>query len=236
MKTLIQYNNNKFFNSLANHIPDNIFTKLDGLLYGLYFQYNFDKIFMVAEKELSREINNFIIEFQEKKQIFLYHQSEDSKHYSDIFKKTKHIAAHGVKLNGNYFELPKYFVNEKLFNNSSSNQRKDKYCVFLEMRRELPASLESLLYPKSTESINMFNSPYINHYQNMGIISEAQKSEILKQYKYFIDIDGCYAHEAHLCGCNVVEISEDNKTFKKKTINTNATTIKKILEDISYEQ
>ena len=102
------------------------------------------------------------------------------------------------------------------------------------MKQKIPERLESLLYPNSDKPINMFNSPHINHYQNMGTLSEAQKAQILKEYKYFINIDNNYIHEAKLCGCQIVEIGSDNQ-LKKQKIDTNAVTIKQILGDLSYE-
>jgi len=235
MKALIQYDiENKFFNCLSNYIPENICANIDNRLYSLYFKYNFETFFFVADKEISRELNTFIIEFQETKKIFLYHKNPETKDYSKIFKKVIHLSDHGIKLQGSHVELPEYFVNEKLFNNENNSNIKDKYCVFLEMKQKLPESLESLLYPNSDKPINMFNSPHINHYQNMGTLSEAQKAQILKEYKYFINIDNNYIHEAKLCGCQIVEIGSDNQ-LKKQKIDTNAVTIKQILGDLSYE-
>lgn len=231
MKTLIHYDMDKFTVSLANYLESSVFANTSNVLYKLHFIHNFDVCFFSVNDDISREINNFILEFQSKKKIFLYYTNPSAQDYSTIFKHVTHISRNGIKLSGKHIELPEYFFNEKLFIKNSTEQRIEKYCVFLGLSKDIPEKLQSILYPNTTIPINMFESPYIKHCQNMGMISEIEKAKILQTYKYFINIDNSYAHEAKICGCQLAEITKDN-TLQNNDIETNATPIKTIVKDM----
>lgn len=231
MKTLIHYDTDKFTVSLANYLESSVLANTSNVLYKLYFMHNFDICFFTVNDGISREINNFILEFQSKKKIFLYYTNPSAQDYSTVFKYVTHISRNGIKLSGKHIELPEYFFNEKLFTKNSTEQRIEKYCVFLGMSKSIPEKLQSILYPNTKIPINMFESPYIKHCQNMGMISEIEKAKILQTYKYFINVDSLYAHEAQICGCQLVDITKDN-TLQNNNIETKATPIKTIIKDM----
>tara|TARA_B100001094_G_scaffold331046_1_gene398106 strand:+ start:1438 stop:2139 length:702 start_codon:yes stop_codon:yes gene_type:complete len=220
MTTLIQYHTDKFIKSLAGNIENNILSNIDGVLYSLYFQYNFDNVVFVVDGKISTEVNNFIIEFQEAKNIILYYVN-NTDDYSQTFKYVKHITRNGLSLKGKHLELPEIIVDTKIFTTTNKETRKDKYCVFLNHAKSLPDDLSCLLYPNTSIPINMFDSPYIPHAQNLGIVtSELEKSKILNRYKYFIDIDQQYGYEAYLCGCTLVSI-DCNKNINNVSVDKN---------------
>jgi hypothetical protein len=68
----------------------------------------------------------------------------------------------------------------------------------------------------------MFNSSEIQHHQNLGLISEIDKANILNAYEFFIDIHHNYTNEARLCGAKVVDVSQiknNKKPRNPKNIN-----------------
>ena len=64
------------------------------------------------------------------------------------------------------------------------------------------------LYPNSQLRIKLFNNANIKHSQNLGTLTEYDKSIILSQAKYFIPIDENYIAEAFISGCEVIDIEE----------------------------
>ena len=232
MTTLIQYHTDKFIKSLAGNLENSILSNIDGVLYSLYFQYNFDNVFFVVDGKISTEVNNFIIEFQEAKNIILYYAS-NTEDYSETFKYVKHITRNGLSLKGKHLELPEIIVDTNIFTKTNEETRKDKYCVFLNYAKSLPDDLSCLLYPNTNIPIKMFDSPYIPHTQNLGIVaSELEKSKILNRYKYFIDIDQQYVYEAYLCGCTLVSI-DCNKNISNVSVDKNKiVSLSNIIKDI----
>ena len=212
MKTLIQYHTDKFIQSLTSAITNSFISNIDGVLYSLHFQNDFDSIVFVVSDKISAEVNNFIIEFQEQKNIVLYY-TETSEDYSELFKHAKHVTKHGgPPLKQKHIELPEVIVNTSIFVDQKLEQKRDKYCIILNYVKNLPDELKCLLYPNTKIPINMFNSPYVAHTQNLGMInSELEKSNILNKYKYFVNISSEYVYEAALCGCKVVHIDCDGK-------------------------
>lgn len=214
MKTLIQYNADKFIQSLTSVIPNSFISSIDGMLYALHFQNDFDNMVFVVSDKISAEINSFIIEFQEQKNIILYY-TDATEDYSELFKHVKHVTKHGLSLKQKHIELPEVVVNTSIFVNQELEQRKDKYCIILNYTKNFPDELKCLLYPNTKMPINIFNSPYVPHMQNLGMInSELEKSNILNRYKYFVNISSEYMYEAALCGCVVVHVDCDGKITK----------------------
>tara|TARA_B100001778_G_scaffold92184_1_gene75240 strand:- start:12370 stop:13071 length:702 start_codon:yes stop_codon:yes gene_type:complete len=232
MTTLIQYNTDKFIQSLHGVLENSVLSNIDGILYALHFQNNFDNIVFVVSGKISTEVNNFIIEFQEAKNIVLYYinTSED---YSEVFKYVKHVTKHGGKLKGNHTELPDNIVDTQTFVNNQNQDRKDKYCVLLNNAKALPDKISCLLYPSSSLPINMFSSPYISHAQNLGMLtSESEKCTILNTYKYFINTSNEYIYEAQLCGCVVVDVDCDTKVTNVSLDTSKITPISEVIKEI----
>jgi hypothetical protein len=100
-------------------------------------------------------------------------------------------------------------------------RKKNRYAVFLDGIKEIPDNLNANLYPNTKLNINMFNSSYVQNPQNIGLISEIEKAQILNTYEFFIDINNNYSHEAKACGAKVLdpdslkEKTKSNKNTKK---------------------
>jgi hypothetical protein len=93
-------------------------------------------------------------------------------------------------------------------------RQKNTYAVFLEYSQRLPEKIEHLLYPNSNKHIRLFNSPYIQHHQNIGLLSETEKSVILNSYEFFINTDNEYIDEAIACGAKVMGVDSSGKLNK----------------------
>ena len=232
MTTLIQYNTDKFIQSLHGVLGNSVLSNIDGILYALHFQNNFDNIVFVVADKISTEVNNFIIEFQEKKNIVLYY-ANTSEDYSEVFKYVKHVTKNGDKLKGSHIELPNNIVDTQTFVNNQNQDRKDKYCVLLNNTKTLPDNISCLLYPGSSLPINMFGSPYVSHAQNLGMLtSESEKAKILNTYKYFINTSNEYNYEAQLCGCIVVDIDCNTKVTNVSLDTSKITPITEVIKEL----
>jgi len=231
MTTLIQYDTDKFIQSLHGVLENSVLSNIDGILYALHFKNNFDNIVFVVSDKISTEVNSFIIEFQEVKNIILYYV-ETSEDYSEIFKHVKHVTKHGSKLKGNHKQLPSNIVDTQTFVNNQDQNRKEKYCVLLNNAKSLPDKISCLLYPSSSLPINMFGSLYIAHPQNLGMLtSESEKCKILNTYKYFINTSNEYIYEAQLCGCSVVNIDCDTKVTNVSLDTSKITPISEVIKE-----
>lgn len=231
MKTLIQKNTDKLTRSLTAYDIDNVYADIDGVLYGLLFQYDFENIIFTIDKPISTEINNFIVEFQDKKNIVMYYLNQNDD-YTKTFNKCKHISKHGVKLKGDHTELPEYFIDTNIYKRTNNSHRNDKYCVFLDHIQEIPEELLCILYPNTNLKINMFDSPYIRHDQNLGMIeSELYRQKILSEYKYYIPINNNYIYEAVACGCEVINI-DCQQNINKVSVKGSATSLEEIAKVI----
>jgi len=159
---------------------------------------------MFIESMIDNEIQQFIAEFFQTIKIFIYH---DRKPNLDLINSYKSAAKHIVnndKIISNTIQLPR-LINDQLFLNKELAKNDDIVC-FLEYRNEIPPTLNDLLYPKAKHHIKLFNSPYIKHVQNLGLISESEKADILQLSKYYLPVDDSdeYIAEAVACGCSIL--------------------------------
>jgi hypothetical protein len=69
--------------------------------------------------------------------------------------------------------------------------------------------LNDYLYPKKKLPIRLFNNSAIKHPQNLGLLSEENKADILNKAKYCIILNNDdYAIESKLCDCVPISIDE----------------------------
>jgi len=77
MKILIQKTDNKFVNNL-NHTKSNhelIVAELDSILYQTFYKLKPNVIIFMASKCENKEVNQFILEFQDKVKCYIYYDN-----------------------------------------------------------------------------------------------------------------------------------------------------------------
>jgi hypothetical protein len=165
----------------------------------------FDTYLFIADL-FNNEIAQFITEYHNKSiRFFLYHTDTDAtkQQVEDFGKVCKHFS-----WDGKYetTKIPNNIINNDLYNNKQTILKENFCTYFLSNDVEIPQSLASVLYPNSNLPIKMFDNANIKHYQNLGMLNEYDKANILKQAKYHIDNNGFYSLEAVACGCDLISI------------------------------
>jgi hypothetical protein len=204
MNLYIQHANNKFNNSLYHTKIENISVipfNPRSILYKAHYSNPFTHIIFI-ESLLDAEIIQFIAEFFQSIKIFIYHDKEPN---LDIIRDYKIAASHLV--NNKYqikdtITLPN-LINDQLFFNKNIPKNEDIVC-FLEYQKSLSSDIQQILYPNTKHKIKLFNSPNIEHVQNLGVISEIDKASILQSSGYYIPLKEEYLAEAVVCGCVIL--------------------------------
>jgi len=245
MNILIQNSPFKFMNNLLflnnTSIRISVFNN-DNDLYKTYFAVKPDVIFL-SSVHLTTNTRQFIEDVQDSTKIFIYHfDSKDS--YLEIIKyldlnnlNVKHILHDQID---NSIIIPNNLINTSIFNkNNISDNRLNKIVCFLDGFKEIPSSINSYLYPNNNTPILLFNNPTIQHPQNLGILAEPTKAELLKSYKYYLSCGSLndYSNEAIACGCCVLT-TEDLGSYENKNtnnINNDYITYEEFLTGITYE-
>jgi hypothetical protein len=233
MKILIQNSPFKFLNNLLFlNIPDlqiQVFNN-DNDLYKIYFNFK-PEVIILSNYHLTKNTKQFIEDVHTETKIFVYHfYHEDS--YSNVVQELnhlniKHITHHDSE---NSILIPDNLVNTNLYNYTDITKI-DKIVCFLDGFKEIPPDINSYLYPNNNIPLLLFNNPNIKHPQNLGILAEPHKAELLKSYKYYLSCGALndYSNEALLCGCCVLSPDDLSTYLEKNTDKINH-------NHITYEQ
>jgi hypothetical protein len=243
MKIFVQQYDNKFINnliiSLRQMSQETISTNIVNNLYKLDYLYKFDTYVFIADL-FSNEIAQFISEYHNKneKRFFIYYPSNHR--YEELSPFNKVCKVITWNNSSNHIIVPQNILNTSLF---ASNATTKQNCavLFLDQCQEgIPDAIESYLYPNTVLPIKMFNNNHINHVQNLGLLNEFNKAEVLRQSRFFINLNNYYVMEAVACGCDVVDINRLTKSKKSKNfltdISMTRSTKQSILSAISYTQ
>jgi hypothetical protein len=188
-----------------------ISTDINNDLYKIYHNYQFSIGIFLASK-FNNETAQFVSEFYSKQvKCIIYHDIDNTDVMSDFNKAAHHLSHNNYK---NTTTIPK-MINNHLYKNLGLIRRKSSYAVFLDNNKNIPDNMIDILYPNTKLYINMFNSEYVSHPQNLGKISEIEKADILNSYEFFIDINGNYSAEAVACGAKLISV--DQVKLGKKT-------------------
>jgi hypothetical protein len=206
---LLQHKDIKFINNLALSKMDfcnKLVANTKNILYQLYYTYNFTHIIFISSL-IEKEEKQFISEFSNNISIFIYNDNHDQ------FLTTKYPNISGVLENSSVkikqdkiINIPN-LVNNEIFFENKLNKNNDIIC-FLDSIEKIPINLDNYLYPKSNLPIKLFNNPDIINPQNLGLLSEIDKAEILQKSLYYLAINEDYIPEAWACGCIVLTIDE----------------------------
>lgn len=213
---LVQYSDSKFMRTA-------IFSSIDGCnilgsainnnLYQIYYSIKPTHAIFHASM-ITPEIMQFIGDFSDKVKCCLYYDSISS----DIM---NHFQSYNIKhltydtTQPNTLHLPKDLLDTQLFHINPNITKKDSLVCFINDLPILPDFLKDHLYPKSKLPIKLFNNPYIQHPQNLGLLNESDKALVLQNHTYYLVLNDNdeYIREAQSCGCIVVNIRDiDNYT------------------------
>jgi len=216
MNFFVQPVDDKFINntiiSLREMGHDVLSVPVEQNLYRIYHKFQFESALFLASK-FDNEIAQFISEFCSKNiKFYIYHDDNINKdllqHYGSVCKNlttTKHEKC---------IHIPE-LINQYLYKNNKQQKEPIVSC-FLDSVGEIPKELEEYLYPNSNLKLRLFNNPTIKHYQNLGVLDEYDKPNILNQSEYFLSFDGYYSNEAIACGCKVLSLKDLKKIDKVK--------------------
>lgn len=159
---------------------------------------------------INNEIIQFIQDLSDKIKCFIYHDSvspETIKKFESY--NVKHLLYNNTTIY-NSICIPHNLINTNLFYNDNTIQKQDSIVCYLDNLPILPEFLKQYLYPKTQLPIKLFNNPHIQHYQNLGILNELDKAEVLRNHKYYLVIDESdqYIEEAKHCGCTIIYIKD----------------------------
>ena len=192
MKIIVKHNDCKFVNnidSLSSLKHDIIYANINNNIYQIEQKINPDIYILSAEKLTDEEVH--FCQNTKSKKVFIYQKSIE-----------KISIPNAVFLYDS--ELPVLY-NELRFNNQ--NTHKDiKYSYFLDNDIDIPEKLSKQLLPNKSYKIKLFNNERISHPQNLGLLSENDKSIILNRTQNYICNNMFYAIEAKLCGCRVLDL------------------------------
>lgn len=202
---------NKFFNNLRLFRDDNI-QIYSGSTTNIYRTHAniIANIYIFDSSFITNEILQFILEHTDYgTKFFVYHDKNKlNKDCIRYLKQVKHLISDvnsDNSKNDNIITVPKFLINDKIYKQKYL-QKINRKIYFLDSDESIPEAISSRLYPNSKENILMFNNAKISHYQNLGIVSEYDKAELLNSSEYFIcNKNEDYVAEAFVCGCKIID-------------------------------
>ena len=236
----IEYLNNKFINNLQilKTQNKNILTgDISNNLYEIFYKYNFNEILFLANK-LDSEKYQFISEYKNSVKCYIYHENEFDNLLYQKLSDIKHLInkSEQDKINKNIeniIVIPS-MINTQVYYTDHTINKVPIISCFIDQIKHIPKNLETFLYPNTKLPIKLFNNPNIIHHQNLGTLSEIDKSTILRQSEYYLSIDEYYLEEAIACDCKVLTIDEldDLKPKKYTKIKKNNLTYTNFIENL----
>jgi hypothetical protein len=233
MKIFVQQIDDKFINNLIISLRkmsyETISTGINNNLYKLDHIHKFNTYVFVSDL-FSNEIAQFISEYHNKndKQFFIYYPSNQQyEELVDFNKVCKTLSWNPIQSTD--IRIPENILNKELFSSSDNIHKKNQASVFLDKcANDIPDQIMNYLYPNTLLPIKMFNNSRIIHHQNLGLLNEFDRSKVLIESAFFIDIDNYYTLEAASCGCDIVSIEKIAKNNKANTFTVNTKKTKEL--------
>jgi hypothetical protein len=204
----------------------NKFTDID--IYGININQNLYKnVFHIKPEyiffsgyNITEEIVSFLNDYALKSsKIKIYICWIDSESYLNLDNKynVTHIVPECTNKKSSQHKViyyPNNLLNSRLYYRPPSDKIKENSIIgFLDTIKELPEDIISNLYPNKKLPIKLFNNPNIQTIHNLGIITEPEKAELLRNNKYYLNVSDHYALEANACGCIILN-SDDLPNFQ----------------------
>lgn len=231
----ITKSNNKFNNNIIAYQQDIRFLEIDYPeinIYKHYYLHNKDiQKYIINASKMSEEIISFIQEFNEIIDFIIYFDIISEELYkllSPIIKKS--IVDHNIDLQDS-IKLPQYIINDILYTDMVPCDKIDQMVYFIDKDTEIPLGLQSALYPNTNLKIKMFNSIHVKHPQNLGLINELDKKNILNESSVYCYSNTDYIAEALVCGCKALDVSESFNLEEAYYPKIEYTTYGKFLKD-----
>jgi hypothetical protein len=205
MKLFIQEFDDKFINNISLIEHPNIVIvndEISGNLYSIHYRYNFDTYVFVSSL-MTNEIYQYILEFHKSKQIILYHDIINNQVIDTIAQFCINVGT----LDSNGITKIPTLINDHIFFNMSKQRSKHIPC-FIDHAEVLDEDLLSVLYPNKKLHIRLFGSSLIRHPQNIGLLSEKDRAEVLNASESCLMIDDLYLPEALSCGTKILRPKE----------------------------
>jgi len=234
MKFFVQELDDKFINNIVISLRrmghQVVSCPISDDLYRTYYKFKFDHAIFVSSL-FNMEIAQFISEFHSKDiKFFIYHNEKEIN--LDILTHFNQACTNlSLIKHKQCIQIPS-LVNDYIYVNTKTKKR-DHISCFIDQLDNIPEELEEHLYPNSKLKIRLFNNHRIKHHQNLGMLNEFTKPEILNESEYFLSIDNYYSNEALNCGCKVISLSELKNLKSKSKIKTSKkkiTTYKNFIE------
>ena len=88
------------------------------------------------------------------------------------------------------------------------------------------------------QKIKLFNNSSIRHYQNLGLLSEPDKINLLGVSKAFIPIEKSYLVEAVILDCDILDLSNNLSIMNidKALIKSSYSSYSSFLEKLLYDK
>jgi hypothetical protein len=202
MKLFVQEFEDKFINNVSLIKSNNFIVvndEIDGNLYQIHYKYNFDAYIFVSSL-MTNEIYQYILEFNTEKKIILYHDRVNADMMEALGKYCVNIGPKSDMDSG--LEIPILINNDIFFN---TNKKRNKYIpCFIDNASTMNNELYGVLYPNKNFNIRIFGSSSIKHPQNVGLLSEQDRADILNEAESCLLVDDLYLAEAMTCGTKIL--------------------------------
>jgi hypothetical protein len=229
---LVQQSSEKFMQNCSALSFENIMIidiSIGNNLYQTFFRHK-PEYCIFSGSLVNKEILQFCEDYSHSTNIYFFHiNSKSYENVKSTLPKESRVAHIGY--DDNYdVAIPSGLVNDQLFYHTNDN-KKDGIVCFMDGLTSIPNELLDLLYPNSSTPIKLFNCPSIRHYQNLGMLTEHNRANLLQTHKYYLDlkqnIGFSYANEAKSCGAIVVSLDQikDNSYASSLPTNTDHTNI-----------
>lgn len=199
MKIFIQPARDKFIDNCIPIRNSNFTIESQSINKNIYKIHHHQKCshYIFVDKLLDNELLQFINDNYKSLKIYIYHLQTINDHL---------IQSLGNKVN-HILELPALYNPEIYYN---TNKPKEYQIVgFLDNTTSIPERLNQYLYPNSKLPIRLFNHPGFKHPQNLGLLLEENKAEILNKSEHCLILNkNDYVIESKLCNCTPLDISE----------------------------
>jgi len=230
MKLFVQEFDDKFINNISIIESDDltiINDRIDGNLYHIHYRYDFDAYIFVSSL-MTNEIYQYINEFNKSKKIILYHDIIDNNVIDSLSKYCLNIGKKSDK--GSMIEIPQ-LINKHIFFNT--NKQRDKYIpCFIDRSSNINDDLLSVLYPNKKFNIRIFGPSSMKHQQNIGLLSEQDRAEVLNKASSCLLVDNLYLPEALSCGTKILRPKDGQLIEDKISLSQDIETYNKFLDRI----
>lgn len=210
MKLFIQADRCKFLTNLSlTKLPniEIVSSLINNDIYAHYYRNKFNAAVFSADLVTS-EVIQFIREYGSQLNLYLYHRiSSTLSLVQDLRSICKHLH-HGEPINKQCISIPA-LLNDQIFTTVQDSSHKENIIVgFLDNFNSIPNDLTKQLYPATTHRIQLFNGPTIKHYQNLGLVNESDRADLLRKAKYYLNLNTDYTLEALINKCIILQIQD----------------------------